>query len=149
MHSLLQSAFLQALGYAIFNSLWQVALLWIVVMIINSLGRLSSSKKYFTVVSAQFAGFVWFLFTLQYYYSRCAEALSQIPSATSLTDGSYIYEPAVKDFSSAVLYYTIKAEQYMPYLSMAYLCILIFLVIRLSRAFYFTQQIRKTGLQNQ
>ncbi len=147
MQNFLQSVFLQALGYAIANSLWQIALLWLLVVVINNVGKLSSSKKYFVAVTAQFAGFVWFVFTLQYYYSKCAEALSQIPSTTSFTDTSYIYEPAIKDFSSAVLYYTIKAEQYLPYLSVAYLCILIFLVIRLSRAFYFTQQIRKTGLQ--
>jgi len=147
MQNFLQSVFLQALGYAIANSLWQIALLWLLVVAINNVGKLSSSKKYFVAVIAQFAGFVWFVFTLQYYYSRCAEALQQVSSTTSLSDASYIYEPAVKDFSSAVLYYTIKAEQYLPYLSMAYLCILIFLVIRLSRAFYFTQQIRKTGLQ--
>src|SRR3954453_9355071 len=147
MQDFLQSVFLQALGYAIANSLWQIALLWLLVVLINNIGKLSSSKKYFIAVTAQFAGFVWFAFTLQYYYSRCAEALSQISAASSLNNGSYIYEPAVKDFSSAVFYYTIKAEQYMPYLSIAYLCILIFLIIRLSRAFYFTQQIRKTGLQ--
>jgi len=147
MQNFLQSAFLQALGYAIANSLWQIALLWLLVVIINNIAKLSSSRKYFVAVTAQFAGFVWFVFTLQYYYSMCADALSQISSAPSLNNASYIYEPVVKDFSSAVLYYTIKAEQYMPYLSMAYLCILIFLVIRLSRAFYFTQQIRKTGLQ--
>jgi beta-lactamase regulating signal transducer with metallopeptidase domain len=147
MQNFLQSVFLQALGYAIANSLWQIALLWLLVVIINHVAKLSSSKKYFVAVTAQFAGFVWFAFTLQYYYSKCAEALSQISAASSLNNGSYIYEPAVKDFSSAVFYYTIKAEQYMPYLSIAYLCILIFLIIRLSRAFYFTQQIRKTGLQ--
>ena len=147
MQNFLQSVFLQALGYAIANSLWQIALLWLLVVIINNIAKLSSSRKYFVAVTAQFAGFVWFVFTLQYYYSKCADALSQISSVPTLNNASYIYEPAVKDFSSAVLYYTIKAEQYMPYLSMAYLCILIFLVIRLSRAFYFTQQIRKTGLQ--
>lgn len=147
MQNFLQSVFLQALGYAIANSLWQIALLWLLVVVINNVGKLSSSKKYFVAVTAQFAGFVWFVFTLQYYYSKCAEALSQVSSTPSLSNASYIYEPAVKDFSSAVLYYTIKAEQYLPYLSVAYLCILVFLVIRLSRAFYFTQQIRKTGLQ--
>ena len=147
MQNFLQSVFLQALGYAIANSLWQIALLWLLAVIINNIGKLSSSRKYFVAATAQLAGFVWFVFTLQYYYSKCADALSQISSTPSLSNASYIYEPAVKDFSSAVLYYTIKAEQYMPYLSIAYLCILIFLVIRLSRAFYFTQQIRKTGLQ--
>jgi hypothetical protein len=121
MQNFLQSVFLQALGYAIANSLWQIALLWLLVVVINNVGKLSSSKKYFVGVTAQFAGFVWFVFTLQYYYARCEEALQQVSSSSSLRDASYIYKPTVKDFSSAVLYYTIKAEQYMPYLSMAYL----------------------------
>src|SRR5690349_22358089 len=109
MQNFLQSVFLQALGYAIANSLWQIALLWLVVVVINNIGKLSSSKKYFVAVTAQFAGFVWFVFTLQYYYSKCAEALSQVSSASSLSNASsYVYEPTVKDFSSAILYYTIK-----------------------------------------
>lgn len=147
MQTFLQSAFLQALGYAIASSLWQVALLWLIVIVIKNIGRLSSSSKYFVAIIAEFAAFVWFVSTFRYYYVKCSEVLSQVSSTVSLNDSNYVWEPTVNDFSSAVLYYTIKAEQLLPYLSVAYLCILLFLVIRLSRAFYFTQKIRTQGLQ--
>ncbi|HEY6975045.1 MAG TPA: M56 family metallopeptidase [Chitinophagaceae bacterium] len=148
MQTFLQSAFLQALGYAIANSLWQVALLWLIVVVINNIGRFSSSKKYFIGVIAEFAAFIWFLCTLQFYYSRCKEALSEISSAAPISSNqAYVLEPTVNNFSSAVLYVTVKGEQLLPYLSIAYLCMLFFLVIRLSRTFYLTQQIRKDGLQ--
>ena|GEM_PF-244126 len=147
MQTFLQSAFLQGLGYAIANSLWQVALLWLIVIMIKNIGRLSSSSKYFIAVIAEFAAFVWFLSTFQYYYVKCSEVLSQVSSSAPLNDSTYVFEPVINNFSSAVLYYSIKAEQLLPYLSVAYLCILLFLVVRLSRAFYFTQKIRTTGLQ--
>src|SRR5436190_741891 len=98
MQTILQSAFLQALGYAIFNSLWQIALLWIIVMVINSVGKLSSASKYFVAVTAQFAGFVWFLFTLKFYYSECNAALAQ--SAGVAVSDYYFYQPEVNSFSS-------------------------------------------------
>src|SRR6266540_1310757 len=147
MQTFLQSAFLQALGYAIANSLWQVAFLWLIVVLINNIGRLSSSKKYFAGIVAQFTGFVWFLCTLEIYYSRCKQAL-EIPVTASLNNNhAYVLEPSINNFSSAILYFSVKAEQLLPYLSIAYLCMLFFLFIRLSRAFYSTQQIRKNGLQ--
>jgi len=147
MQTFLQSAFLQALGYAIANSLWQVAFLWLIVVLINNIGRLSSSKKYFAGIVAQFTGFVWFLCTLEFYYSRCKQAL-EIPVTASLNNNhAYVLEPSINNFSSAILYFSVKAEQLLPYLSIAYLCMLFFLFIRLSRAFYSTQQIRKNGLQ--
>lgn len=145
MQGFLQSAFLQALGYAITNSLWQVALLWLVVVAIKNIGRLSSAGKYAVAVTAEFAGFMWFLFTFRYYYTKCAEALSQVSSP--LDAHTSVLEPAVKNLSSAVLYITIKGEQLLPYLSFAYLCILLFLAARLFRAFYFTGKIRRHGLE--
>jgi bla regulator protein blaR1 len=146
MQSLLQSAFLQALGYAIFNSLWQVALLWIIVMIVNGLGKLPSSKKYFVAVVAQFAGFVWFLFTLQFYYKQSSEVIANAQSA-GIADNSYsFYEPAVNNFSSGLMYVIIKTEQLLPYLSVAYLFMLLFLAARLTRAFLYTRNIRTNGL---
>ena len=148
MQTFLQSAFLQALGYAIANSLWQVAFLWLIVVLINNIGKLSSSKKYFVGVIAEFAAFIWFLCTFQFYYSRCREALSEISSTASISsDHAYVLEPAINNFSSAVLYFSVQGERLLPYLSIAYLCMLFFLIIRLGRTFYFTQQIRTEGLK--
>lgn len=146
MQSLLQSAFLQALGYAIFNSLWQVALLWIVTMIVNSAGKFSSSQKYYTGITAQFAGFVWFLFTLKFYYSQCSEVIANAQAADITNTGYYFYEPVVNNFSSGLIYGIIKVEQLLPYLSVAYLFMLLFLAVRLIRAYVYTKKIRTTGL---
>lgn len=146
MQSLLQSAFLQALGYAIFNSLWQVALLWIIVMLINNVGRLTSAKKYFTNVIAQFTGFVWFLFTLQFYYKQCSNVIANAQSA-GITDDSYsFYEPTVNNLSSGLTYVVIKTEQLLPYLSVAYIFMLLFLAARLTRAYLYVKKIRTEGL---
>ncbi|QEC66531.1 M56 family metallopeptidase [Panacibacter ginsenosidivorans] len=146
MQSLLQSAFLQALGYAIFNSLWQVALLWIIVMLVNNVGKLSSSKRYFTGVTAQFAGFVWFLFTLQFYYKQCSDVIANAQSA-GIADNNYsFYEPAVNNLSSGLMYVIIKTEQLLPYLSVAYLFMLLFLAVRLTRAYLYIKKIQTEGL---
>src|SRR5579885_401525 len=142
MQSILQSAFLQSLGYAIFNSLWQVALLWLIVVVINAVGKLSSSKKYFVAVIAQFAGFAWFIFTLQFYYSRYSELLDVSSFTGIANDQLQIYEPTVNSFSSAVMFTIIKTEQILPYLSAAYLFMLAFLSIRLTRAYFFAKQLR-------
>jgi len=148
MQTFLQSAFLQALGYAIANSLWQVAFLWLIVVLINNVVKLSSSKKYFVGVVAEFAAFIWFLCTFQFYYSRCKEALLEISStAPTRSNPAYVLESTINNFSSAVLYFSVKGERLLPYLSIAYLCMLIFLIARLSRTFYLTQRIRKEGLQ--
>lgn len=148
MQAFLQSAFLQALGYAIANSLWQVAMLWLAVILISGRGKLSSARKYFVAVTAQFAGFAWFIATFQFYYSRLGEGFLNIPlSNTASTGTAYILEPSVNSFSSAALYLVIKTEQLLPYLSVAYLFMLLFLCIRFTRALYFTKQIRTSGLQ--
>jgi beta-lactamase regulating signal transducer with metallopeptidase domain len=146
MQGLLQSAFLQALGYAIFNSLWQMSLLWIVVMVVNSVGRLSSAKKYFTGVIAQFAGFVWFLFTLNFYYNQCSEAIATAQAVGAADSNYYFYEASVNNFSSGFTYTIIKIEQLLPYLSVAYLFMLLFLSVRLTRAYIYTKDIRTNGL---
>lgn len=147
MQTFLQSAFLQALGYAIANSLWQVALIWLIVLLVNNVGKPASSKKYVVSVIAQFTGFVWFIATLQFYYTRCNEALQQGHFADAVTSAPpLIAASEVNNFSTALLYATIKTELLLPYLSVAYLFMLLFLSVRLTRAFYFTRSIRVKGL---
>ena len=64
MTALDQSAFLQALGWAVLNSLWQMSLLWILFNIIVSLsGSLKPAQKSTLAVSLLFTGFTWFVFT--------------------------------------------------------------------------------------
>src|SRR4051812_2167160 len=70
MQPLLHSPLLQALGYAIINSLWQFALIWLLYFGINTVFKLSSHHKYVTGLVLEFAGFTWFLETFHFYYKQ-------------------------------------------------------------------------------
>ena len=67
-----------------------------------------------------------------------ADAVTSAPPLISASE--------ITSFSSALLYATIKTELLLPYLSVAYLFMLLFLSVRLTRAFYFTRSIRVKGL---
>lgn len=147
MQAILHSAFLQALGYAIANSLWQAALLWMLSQLICSVGRPSAPRKYYVAVVAQLAGFTWFLFTLQFYYGYCSDLMAAAGNTLQTGSPAYYLEPEITGFSSAILYGMIRGEQLLPYLSAAYLCMLLFLAVRLGRAWHYTHRIRHQGLQ--
>jgi beta-lactamase regulating signal transducer with metallopeptidase domain len=144
MQPVFQSSFLLALGFAIANSLWQMALIWLVYMCVNSLVSFTASTKYRFAVAAQFTGFVWFLITLQFYYSQYTEALQHSPVVSA---GVQNILSAQTDLSSRLINGMLKAEQFLPYISMAYLLLMVFLSIRLLFGYRQTQMIRKTGLQ--
>ena len=76
MQQVTQSPLLQALGYAILNSLWQFALLWLVYVLLNTLWKFSSHYKYTSGLVLQIAGFTWFIFTLVFYYNQCSALAS-------------------------------------------------------------------------
>lgn len=59
-----QSNFLQALGWAVLNSLWQMALLWVAYQFFTGLFRkASSSQKSLLASSIIMIGFSWFIFS--------------------------------------------------------------------------------------
>jgi beta-lactamase regulating signal transducer with metallopeptidase domain len=144
MPSLSQSPLLQALGYAIAHSLWQMAMVWIVYVMLNSLFKFKSEIKYRIAVAAQVVGFAWFIGTLQFYYIQCSQAL-RVAEAIYLESGD---QSAVVFASgkSTLLSFFIQAEQVLPYLSVAYLLLLGFLIIRWFRAYRYTQLVRLNGL---
>jgi beta-lactamase regulating signal transducer with metallopeptidase domain len=87
MTGLSQSAFLQALGWATLNSIWQMALLWCCFLGANYLFKLTASKKYFLSVASLIGGTAWFASTfLLYYNGYIANGmnLSQVPAVVSL-----------------------------------------------------------------
>lgn len=58
------SNFLQALGWAVLNSLWQMALLWVLYQFIISAFKLSRSSQKSSLAAAMLiAGFAWFVYT--------------------------------------------------------------------------------------
>jgi beta-lactamase regulating signal transducer with metallopeptidase domain len=144
MPSLSQSPILQALGYAIANSLWQMAMVWIVYVLLNSIFKFKSETKFRIAVAAQITGFSWFLVTLQFYYKQCSQALELAESLYLQTGDQPTY--VVTSEQGSMLSYFIKAEQVLPYLSVAYLLLLAFLTIRWFRAYRYTQLVRLNGL---
>ena len=63
-----QSNFLQALGWAVLNSLWQMALLWMIYQLISAVLRTAKpSQKSYLATSLIVIGFTWFIYT---FFSR-------------------------------------------------------------------------------
>ncbi len=145
MQALSQSSFLQALGYAIANSFWQVALLWLLAAIINAGFKLSSHNRYRVAITAQAGGFAWFVVTLQFYYQQCLAATAN--AQVLLQNHTLIYQPGMADHQYNLLSYIAKAEMLLPYLSLAYLCLLCVLVIRWLRSYQYTARLKQGGLQ--
>lgn len=144
MLSFFQSVFLQSLGYAIANSLWQMAILWLFYMLITSVLKPKASVKYTLAVILQSIGFIWFIITLFFYYS----AYNQLVPINTTTQAGTITTivPPGTGFRSTILKIMILAEQLLPYLSAAYLILMIFLSVRWVIGYRYTLQIRKEGL---
>jgi len=125
-----QSPFLQALGHAIINSLWQFALLWLLYIVITGLMRFSAHQKFATGMLLQVSGFAWFIVTFVFYYRECvllAEGINQLPadyvaSIIASADGS--------NWRDLLFRFLVRGEQVLPYLSLTYLALLVFLAVK-------------------
>jgi len=146
MRPLLHSPLLQALGYAIINSMWQFALLWLLYFAVNTVFKLSTHHKYLAGLVLELAGFTWFLETLHFYYKQSlflaenAVLNHQVyfPGFSSLDGGGTIKQR----FFMVIL----RLEQFFPYLSVAYLILLTILVVRWLYALGYTNRVRTDGL---
>lgn len=143
MQHLFQSVFLQSLGYAIAHSVWQTALVWLLYISITGLLPMGAAAKYRLGVAAQSIGFIWFLFTFQFYYQQYHQAWQPVRTAAEnmqpiATTGTGLL--------SALLQWMLKGERLLPYISMAYLLLMIFLCIRWFMGYRQTQLIRYQGL---
>ncbi len=145
MQALFQSAFLQALGYSIANSLWQMAFLWLLYVIISAVLKPSASHKYILAVSLETAGFIWFIVTLQFYYSQYSRLL-YIESNGLDSKAIATLVPQGQGFRSLIIEWMIRIEQLLPYLSVAYLLLMLVLCIRWVMGYRYTQLIRQEGL---
>jgi bla regulator protein blaR1 len=67
MASISYSPFLQALGWAALNSLWQAGLLWLLYLVVNYLGKLSPQKSYMLSVAGICASFILFCGNIFYF----------------------------------------------------------------------------------
>ncbi len=142
MQHFFQSPFLQALGFAIANSVWQTALIWVLYLTISNFLPFSAAAKYRLAIAAQFTSFSWFIITLQFYYTQYNDAGKYASLVGSQNAPSFI-----SGSTSQIIYYMAMAEQALPYVSMAYLVLMLLLLARWIISYSHTQQVRKNGLQ--
>lgn len=143
--SLQQSVFLHALGSAIGNSLWQLAILWLAFAAIAGLSKLNAANRYRLALAFSMTGFLWFLFSLVSTY------ITQ-PTAVEFSN-SYAYRNANSSFinegfgaKTAFIYHStlLSLNSLSPYISCAYLFVWLLLTTRLVNGF---RQVRQFGTQ--
>lgn len=126
MEQIYQSSILQALGWAIADSIWQMALLWLVYQ--TCVGIPIKHKpvvRHLASAIALLAGGLWFLGTVIYRLNKAAN----MPAT-----GSGNVDPGFGTLMESTL----------PYLSAAYLIILVVLLARFAHAVVITQRLRTT-----
>jgi len=127
-----QVNFLQSLGWALINSLWQMALLWVVYQFITvSFHKMRPAHKTSLATVLTFSGFAWFVYTL------ISSLVSQTNSIISLYYTGLISDDNWKYFASKIL----------PYASLIYLVVLVAPIWQFIRNYRFVQMIRKTGIK--
>ena len=127
-----QLTFLQSLGWALLNSLWQMALLWAIYqLIIVSFQKLKASQKTSLAILFTFAGFAWFVYTF------VASLLLQSNSINSFYNSGIIDNNSWNYFAGNVL----------PYAAIAYLLVLAAPLWQFVRNYRFVQFIRVSGLK--
>ena len=132
MFAIGQSNFLQALGWAVLNSLWQMALLWVVYQLVTALFRTAkSSQKSSLATTLLFTGFAWFVFTF-------FAILADVSSAHS-GYSSFIIINSNEEVNNW-LYTTL------PIASVVYLVLLILPLLNFIRNYRYVQVIRRYGL---
>ncbi|MCG2617355.1 M48 family metalloprotease [Terrimonas sp. NA20] len=132
MIALSQSDFLQALGWAVMNSLWQMALLWIVYQLITAVLQLQKSAQRATLASSLlFAGFTWFVFTFLVVLDKNSGAAGQFTLISVVSEN----ETLSQWFRTGL-----------PWASMVYLILLILPVLNFVRNYRYVQHIRHHGI---
>jgi hypothetical protein len=127
------SNFLQALGWAVLNSLWQMAFLWIIFQVILSFGNYRSAFKSKMATVLLSAGFSWFLFTLISHWIIDPNSIKR----SLLAIGSFQMTNAA---------WNDQLQTFLPYASIAYLLLLLIPTIQFIRNYRFVQALRTTGL---
>ncbi|MEO7119803.1 MAG: M56 family metallopeptidase [Ginsengibacter sp.] len=128
--SLQHSIFLQALGSAILNSLWQCFILWLLFETISISYKTSSAKfknNFSTLLL--FVAFIWFITSFVTKIINHPAAI--FPDDTTAIISGHSMTASVSSFQELLSY----AWSSLPYLSVAYIFLLLFLVAKLFAAY--------------
>ncbi len=129
MHLIVQSLFLKALTFALLNSIWQMALAWLIVILALRIFKLSASQKFNIAFASQLTGFVLFIYSLVYFYKDTSTSL--------LFKSNFFYADKLNSFKSGLT----------PYIDIAYITVLTYQFSKLFFSYNITQRLRKHNLQ--
>lgn len=133
MNDLGQSNFLQALGWAVLNSLWQLALLWVIYQLIIGVFKGARPSHKATLASGLLiTGFAWFVYTFISIFSNTSSHDDAMATGFVSIEGN--------EQLNSWLYKTL------PIASMVYLLLLLFPLLHFIRNYRFVQVIRNYGL---
>lgn len=133
MFAIGQSNFLQALGWAVLNSLWQMALLWVIYQLVTAIFRTAkSSQKSLLATTLLFAGFAWFVFTFFIILADTTSAHTRYSSFIFVNGNSEVNN----------WFYTM-----LPVASIVYLVLLILPLLNFIRNYRYVQVIGRYGLR--
>lgn len=125
----IQLHLLQALGWAVLNSLWQMALLWVIYQFAAAvIKNAKASSKSVLATALLFAGFSWFIYTFIVVYSNISHG-NIVGLSLAMSHETYNW-----------------LLQSLPFISGAYLLLLVLPVLRFIRNYRYAQVIRKYGL---
>jgi len=141
--ALQHSVFLQALGSAILNSLWQAFILWLLYETISASYK-NASAKFKNNLSTVLLFFSFILF-LAGFVSKIINHQSALSVTNAITDTAKI---AAVEPASAFQQFLLYAGSSLPYLSVAYIFLLFFLMAKLFTAYRFVYKISNRRLIN-
>ena len=140
MHLVSHSVFLKTLGWSLLNSVWQMAALWLLYIVVTSAGkRFSANAKHGFAFLLLSAGSVWFLisfFTNYFIYEQSAFVDYAFVNF-SVDNNSFIFFNSAKEF----------INKSTPYCSVVYLAVLIFQFSRYTKYYFHSRKLKFTGLQ--
>ena len=123
--------FLQSLGWAALNSLWQIAFLWIIFQLLVTVFKVKPSFKSGIASTLLIAGFGWFIYTFATTYNT-ASNIATFSSGLLNVNGN-------QQVNSWFL-------QFLPIASIIYLSLLIFPILSFIRNYRYVQIISRYGL---
>ena len=129
-----QTNLLQALGWAVLNSLWQLALLWVIYQFLTGITRVRASQKSLLATVLLMLGFGWFVYT---FFSLVS--LGNHSSSTSVISSGFVNVAGNEQLNEWM-------QTTLPIASLIYLGLLILPVLRFIRNYRYVQVIRKHGL---
>src|SRR3990170_7782049 len=132
MFAIGQSNFLQALGWAVLNSMWQMALLWVVYQLVTAISRTTKSSQKSTLATCLlFAGSAWFVFTFFVILADTSAAHTGYSVFTTINSNQEVN----------TWLYTM-----LPIASIIYLVLLVLPLLNFIRNYRYVQAIRQYGI---